>query len=186
MILRLLLLALAVSISAKPGQVPFSVPPSFSSLSLKHALHLSPPKSNRPPFHRTYSPQDLLSIQSTDGHTDTTAIRTTRAKVWRPSSPHAYQAARRSSFYTPRALFAGRALTQNEMEDSLWASTLEWREDEVEMPDVTDVATLRQLAMICSNAYSAPSGDWYDLEGKWNVVSAPSPFGLDRVTLNER
>lgn len=174
MIVRLALIALAASASAAvTPQLPFSAPaapPNQHTLTLKHAIHLSHTHRDRPALHRIFSDDDRLSIESAEGHANTQTVSTVRTKAWRPSSQRAYQAARRASFYTPRALRAGRPLSLDEAQDSLWGSTLDWHEDDIEMPNVTDVATLLSLAKLTSNAYSAPDKDWFDLEGKWNVV----------------
>ncbi|KAK4700107.1 lipase ATG15, partial [Phenoliferia sp. Uapishka_3] len=181
MIIRLSLLALLSTASAE--QITFSSPPQSRTLTLKHAIHISTSPNHRhlPPLHRSYSPSDLLSIQATEGHSNTQQIRTVKTTAWRPSSQRAYQAARRSSFYSQRARNAGRALSRDEQQDEEWAGGLGWREDEIEMPDTSDVGTLLSLAKLTSNAYSAPSSDWYDLEGKWNVEAT-----AQRVTTTRR
>ncbi|KAL8286351.1 hypothetical protein RQP46_004368 [Phenoliferia psychrophenolica] len=174
MILRLGFVALAAA--AAVTQQPFSAPPPPASrqhsLTLKHAIHLSHTHRDRPALHRVFSESDLLSIESAEGHSNTQVISTVRTTAWRPSSQRAYQAARRASFYSPRARKAGRPLSLDELDDSLWGSTLDWHEDEIEMPNITDVATLRSLAKLTSNAYSAPDKDWFDLEGGWNVTDS--------------
>lgn len=48
---------------------------------------------------------------------------------------------------------------------------VDWNEDEIEGPDVTDNETLLLLAKMTSDAYLSPGdADWYDLGEKWNVV----------------
>jgi lipase ATG15 len=62
-------------------------------------------------------------------------------------------------------------LTANEMQDLVYGATLEWQDEEIEVPDVQDVETLATLAKMTANAYSLPDdASWYDLGHKWNVV----------------
>ena len=49
---------------------------------------------------------------------------------------------------------------------------VEWEEDDIIAPDVSSRLTLLELAKMTNNAYLDPGeAGWYDLEGKWNVVS---------------
>jgi putative lipase involved disintegration of autophagic bodies len=55
-----------------------------------------------------------------------------------------------------------------------WLAPVEWDEDKVEGPDVTDKDTLIALAKMTSNAYydspdTGKSG-WYNLGDRWNIV----------------
>jgi hypothetical protein len=170
---------LAASASAA-HQIPFGdphaslppvTPPPARSLTLRHALHLSHTNRSQPALYKTYTAGDLLSIQAETGHASSQTLRTTRERAWRPSSDVAFQAARRSSFYGPRARAQGRALSIAEAADEGHAGTLEWGEVELEVPDVRDVVTLASLAKMTSNAYTDDTGVWYDLDGTWNVVS---------------
>lgn len=180
MLLRSLIAATILLSSTQATQYPLQLEtpatlappaPNLHHLTLRHAVHLSHTDRTRPALHRTFSPSDLVSAASLTGHSPTQTIRTTRSKAWRPSSDWAYQAQRRTNFYLPRALKAGRPLTSNELADSMWGATLEWEEQEIEVPDVTDVVTVASLAKMTSNAYSDAPDNWYDLDGRWNVVS---------------
>lgn len=156
-----------------PLQIPSSSPPPASthSLTLVHALHLA--QSDKPILHRRYSTQELSLLSSDEGHSNTQEIRTTREKVWRPSSNEAFQAQRRANYYHKRSVRTGNALSIEERVDSEWGKELEWREEEIEVPDITNVETIAALAKMTSNAYASPDrpGDWYAFDGKWNVVS---------------
>lgn len=58
------------------------------------------------------------------------------------------------------------------MRDQELAGTLEWEEHEIRMPNTSDVATIGALGRMSSNAYvEEGAGSWWDLEGRWNVVS---------------
>lgn len=176
-ILPSVILFLSTLPAINAAQVPFSPPrphvpaTATHTLTLRHALTLSPHNRSLPIFARSYAPSDLVSLSSSSGHSATQTLRTTRKTAWRPSSNEAFQAARRASFYTPKALMEGRALTANELEDSMWGATLEWDEHEIESPDITDVETLASLAKMTSNAYSEDPTGWYELGKKWNAVS---------------
>ncbi|KAK4698577.1 lipase ATG15, partial [Phenoliferia sp. Uapishka_3] len=154
-------------------QIPLTVTPSSTpataerTFTLKHAVHLSPFK---PALYHTYdSPSDLLLTSSAPKKT----LKIARQRAFRPSSSRSYQAARRSSFYTSkRASAAGRPLSEAEILDLEWAENLEWEEDEIEVPDVKDVGTLRQLAIMSNNAYSLPVEEWWDLDGNWNSTQS--------------
>lgn len=48
------------------------------------------------------------------------------------------------------------------------------------MPNITDVGTINALAKMSSNAYTKEnSASWWDLDGRWNVVSAASVLDTD-------
>lgn len=153
-------------------QVPLLAPPSPPSqtFTLQRAIHLH---SNRsvPALHKSYSAAVLATLSLPDSPTQ--EIRTVRAKAWKPNSNTAYQAARRAAYYTPRALLAGRPLTLGEISDTVQGSTLEWEEDEIVVPDTNHVDTLAAIAKMTANAYTLPDDEvgWYDLAGKWNLVS---------------
>ena len=62
--------------------------------------------------------------------------------------------------------------TVAEWEDEQLARTFEWQEEDILMPNTSDVATISAMAKMASNAYAEEgSGSWWDLDGKWNVVS---------------
>lgn len=154
----------AVAASTLADQLPLGQP-TGRTFTLQHAVHLAP---NRPALHHSFHPSgDPIILQSSSAH----LLRTISERAWRPSSPHAYQAARRSSYYTPRAKRLGRPLTALEQLDADRAAELEWEEDEIVVPDVGDVWTLRQLAIMSNNAYTQP-GEWWELDKPWNVVRA--------------
>lgn len=167
MLLPLLLLPLAVQAQQ---QLPFRAPPALVTLTLQSAIHLH---TNRtlPPLHKGYSPAVLSTLDAE--HSEAQQIRTARGTAYRPSSDAAYQAARRASYYTPRALRSGRMLTPGELSDTLVGGSLEWTEHDIELPDVSDVVTIASLAKMTANAYTLPDNEqgWYDLDGRWNVVS---------------
>jgi hypothetical protein len=178
---RMIILLLPLLLgSAYALQIPFlPSPPSppLHTLTLRHALHLSTTNRSFPILHRHYSSSDLLSLSAETGYSTTQSLSSIRTSAWRPNSQHAYQAARRASFFTPRALARRLLPTWQELEDEALGATLEWREHEIEMPNVTDVKTLAALAKMASNAYiQDDNSGWWDMEGKWNVVS----LGPDR------
>lgn len=52
------------------------------------------------------------------------------------------------------------------------STSLDWDEDEIDGPDVTDHDTLLTLAKMTFDAYVEPSDStWYDLGDRWNSVS---------------
>lgn len=83
--------------------------------------------------------------------------KTRRLNVSRPTSREAYVRARdRSRLYGEKAEL----------------NTLQWDEDEVVGPDVTNRETLLLLAKMTSNSYYNTPGQagWYELNEGWNVV----------------
>ncbi|KAI5474579.1 triacylglycerol lipase ATG15-like protein [Pseudohyphozyma bogoriensis] len=172
----LILSSLATAALAVSPQVPFSAPAApqrqaATTFTLQHAVHLSTSNRTLPPLHRKFTPQDHLDILDSSSHPTTHSLRSTLTTAYRPNNQRAFQAARRAAYASKAAIRGGRLLSVAEVEDELWGSTLEWDEAPIEMPDVTDFATLGSLAKITANAYATAPGDsnWYDLEGKWNV-----------------
>lgn len=170
---------LAVS---EASQVPFAVPAAAfdgngaprRTFTLRKAVHLSLTNRSIPALARDYTPPDWAEAAASSGHSATQSLSSTTIKVHRASDQGAYQAARRASFQSRKALREGRSLSLAESFDQRWASTLEWDEEEIEAPDLDDLATLSNLAKMTSNAYSLPdSGEWYDLEKGWNLVRIP-------------
>jgi lipase ATG15 len=54
---------------------------------------------------------------------------------------------------------------------------VDWNEEEVEGPDITDNGTLLLLAKMTSDAYVPPGNSrWYDLGEKWNIVCSMLPL----------
>lgn len=188
--LRLLLL-LSIIYSAHSWQLPFSLPThllrphatasplspraQLHSLKLRHAVHMHSSDRSLPPLHRTYSANDLAALSATLGDSSTQVIRTKREVAWRPNDNQAFQAARRSSYYTSRAISQGRVLSISELKDTLEGSFLQWDAIDIETPDVSDVETLASLGKMASNAYTLPdnTAGWYDNDGRWNLVSWP-------------
>lgn len=159
-------------LSAAP-RPPTGLSTSSHALKLRHALHFHSSDRSLPPLHRTYTPADLAALSIESDTLKEQVIRTTTELAWRPNDNGAFQAARRASYYTPRAISEGRALSIAELRDTFEGSMLQWNEEEIETPQVTDVATLATLGRMAGNAYSMPdnAAGWYDLDGKWNVVS---------------
>ncbi|GAA5821306.1 hypothetical protein JCM11251_004561 [Rhodosporidiobolus azoricus] len=171
-----------ISPSTSPTSPPSPVPDPPSSpdykehtFTLRHAVHLSTTHRHLPPSRIDYSPTDLSSLASLSPYSSTQSLRSRRIRAQRPNSQHAFQAARRSSFFTPlRALQEGRPMSREEREDQRLARTLDWEDIEIDAPDTKNVTTLAALGKMTSNAYTTPDGgNWYDLgdEG-WNVTDS--------------
>jgi putative lipase involved disintegration of autophagic bodies len=188
--LRLLLL-LSIIITVNSWQFPFShstplrpatTLPKSHSLKLRRGIHLHASDRSLPPLHRTYSQDDLNALEINSGDPSAKVLKTTREIAWKPSSNQAYQAARRSSYYAPRALSAGRGLSIAEVRDAMEGSFLTWEAKEIETPEITDVETLASLGKMASNAYtqSDDTAAWWDVGDKWNMVR-PRCSSADRV-----
>ncbi|GAA5915826.1 triglyceride lipase ATG15 [Sporobolomyces salmoneus] len=145
------------------------------TFTLRHAFHSSTSHRHLPPSRLDYSTQDVLSIEgalSPYGNTQTVR-KTKRLRVQRPSSQDAFHAARRSSFMKSMMRSSSRldftSLAQSQFEDERLASTLEWEETEIEVPDTNDVETLAAFGRMTSNAYTTPDqSGWYDIGAGWN------------------
>lgn len=113
--------------------------------------------------------RSMLETQASPGDpSDTTFTLNTRlSTTYKPSSLNAISEARIHSMKFGQS------------------QSLPWEEDEVPAPDTEDRGTLLYLAKMANNAY-VPPGDpaWYDLEGKWNSVRAPSIYSskISRLT----
>ncbi|GAA6038895.1 hypothetical protein JCM8097_000561 [Rhodosporidiobolus ruineniae] len=157
-----------------PTRPPDEPPLPLSTLTLRHAVHLSTTDRTLPPSRRDYSPADLASLSSLSSpfaYSASHPVRSRRIRAQRPSSQAAFHAARRSAFFTPlRAAQAGRLPTREELDDARLARTLEWDDIEIDAPDTRDVETLAALGKMTSNAYTTPDASgWYDLgEEGWN------------------
>jgi putative lipase involved disintegration of autophagic bodies len=79
-------------------------------------------------------------------------LKTTRGNVRRPRDAQAYQEARKRSYYSKET------------------TILDWGDDEIDMPDLSDRLTVLELAKISGNAYFRPdSKSWYSIDGRWNA-----------------
>lgn len=133
--------------------IPYEAPPLQFELRQVHAV--SPDTAHV--LFSDVSPKALSSLAALCDPTSSTksvyGVRPRMAKIHRPSSAAAHAQARL------------RSLRYGENE---W---LQWEEDEILSPDVESRATLLELAKMTNNAYLEPTDDdWYDLDGKWNVV----------------
>ncbi|KAM0754681.1 alpha/beta-hydrolase [Meredithblackwellia eburnea MCA 4105] len=181
MILRRAITALALVVSAvqaEQHQILFNKPPPTGgthTLTLQRAVHISTHRDHldKPALYRHFSSQDRLQLELLqDSHSTTQSLASVPVKAWRPNSNEAYQAARHASFNHKRATIKGNQLTRDQLQVSELASTLEWDEQDIVMPNVSDVSTLASLAKMTANAYSIPDKDWFDLDGKWNVTES--------------
>jgi putative lipase involved disintegration of autophagic bodies len=87
------------------------------------------------------------------------SLKTARGNVRRPRDAQAYQEARKRSYYSKET------------------TILDWGDDEIDMPDLTDRLTVLELARISGNAYLRPdSKGWYSIDNRWN---ASHPFGWE-------
>jgi lipase ATG15 len=166
---HVLLLVLALPIPVAPTQFPFQQPdkvsPSPITLYLRH-LHVADTGARRVLFADV--PPEPRSPHAANGDSDPRSpytLDTVLQTTHRPSSLAAHAHARKA------AVRLGKGLHNDT------TGELTWEEDVIASPDVTRRETLIMLAKMTSNAYLSPDDDeWYDLEGKWNVVSTiPSP-----------
>lgn len=158
-------------------QSPLGANPSGVVLKHRHAFVASPQlpqsfaasTSSKPPhilFNDVLNPPDANDQLLREQDVDYTAagvvplsLKTTRGNVKRPRDAQAYQEARRRSYYDQQT------------------TILEWGDDEIPMPDLTDRSTVLELAKIAGNAYSRPdSKNWYSIDNRWN---ASFPFGWE-------
>lgn len=108
-----------------------------------HALH---PETYASVFRDVHHSQSSFSSEPL-------SIRTSRTSVHRPRSQDAFHAAR------VRSMRYGQNMR------------VDWDEEEVNSPDVTDKDTLLTLAKMTFDAYIDPTDStWYDLGGEWNAV----------------
>lgn len=132
--------------------------PSSLQLELRH-LHAVDPSSAHVIFSDVSQDaiKTLSYMNSNDPSTSTKpsySIRPRRTKTYRPSSFAAHAQARM------RSLHFGES------------EKLDWEEEEIESPDVESRETLLELAKMTNNAYVDPEDPaWYDLNGRWNIVS---------------
>jgi putative lipase involved disintegration of autophagic bodies len=98
-------------------------------------------------FHDLEPQQGLVQLPS---------FRTLRAMIHRPRSKEAFQRARL------------RSIREGQTEH------LDWDENEVVVPDLTDRGTVLELAKLAGNAYQLHGRkNWYDVDEKWNAVRRP-------------
>lgn len=153
------LLVLALSSTGAAAQLPLE---SETLVFEPRQAHHSEPVDNVRPttlFHDLEPQQGLLELPS---------FRTLKAMIHRPRSKEAFQRARL------------RSIRDGQTE------RVEWDEDEVVVPDLTDRSTVLELAKLAGNAYQLHGKrSWYDVDEKWNAVRvylAASPWLLtDRV-----
>lgn len=149
------------------------------SFTLRQAVHVSTTNRSMPALYRHYSEEDRSAMTIQSGHSQTQSLSALVTTTWKPSSHAAYQAARRSAYWAKRAMRSGVLPSWAEIQDQVLGRTLEWEEEDILMPNITDVGTIAALAKMASNAYSKEnSASWWDLDGRWNVVSARMRFGL--------
>lgn len=146
---------------------PLANPPQQASrdvFTLQHAIHISMSNPNQPPLHRAFDDASRLLVNAASGFATSHVVQRTDALAWRPSSQSAFQASRLKSF-------ASRSRSIVSQRTSDLADTLSWHEERIETPNISSVATLSALAKMTSNAYvNVDDKDWFDLDGKWNVV----------------
>jgi hypothetical protein len=171
----LLLLPLATALQIPFTSSPLSPPPPPAArplqLTLRQSVHISLHNDSQPVLHRHYSPTDL-HLSSLGGDPPSLDLAQQQTSSWIPSSPLAFQAARRHAYHSKRIRKLGLLPTWEQVRDQELAGTLEWEEHEIRMPNTSDVATIGALGRMASNAYvEQGAGSWWDLEGRWNVVS---------------
>lgn len=114
-----------------------------------HALH--------PDTHTTVL-KNVIHHESSFSSEPSMSLRTKRTTVHRPRS--------QSAFHEARAWSRQRGQS----------TLLDWDEEEIEAPDVTDNETLLLLAKMTNDAYVSPGdSEWYELGDKWNVVRMHIP-----------
>lgn len=168
MILRSLIAATALCISAEAAQIPLIPQQNDAIKTFVHnhaatlnrdATHFSPLSYRRPYPIPQVAPARQYALSEI-------RLKAVPAKVWRPRAKggsDAYMQARRASVRDSRG-----------MPHPAGYVPLEWDEVEVEAPDVTDVETLAGLAKMTSNAYVDGShqgtGSWYNLTSEgWSL-----------------
>lgn len=157
-------------------QSPLNSPSSAVTFRHRHAFLASPalPQSFMASTTTNSPPQIIFNdalVQPDDDHetlrrldVDYTAagvhlLKTSRTNVQRPRDPQAYQEARRRSYHSQES------------------TILDWGDEEIESPDLTDRPTVLELAKMAGNAYLRPdSKNWYDIDNRWN---ASYPFGWE-------
>ncbi|KDQ18696.1 hypothetical protein BOTBODRAFT_29072 [Botryobasidium botryosum FD-172 SS1] len=153
-------LLLPLLAEANPFQRLFSAPkppppppPPELTLSLRHLHAVSP--TNDIVFADVAHP--ALAPQS--AHHNSHSLRTRSTRVHRPRSQEAFKSARL------------RSLRKQESQN------VDWDEDEVDGPDVTDRATLLELAKMTYDSYITPADpDWYEIGDEWTTHY---PFGWE-------
>ncbi|KAF8320067.1 alpha/beta-hydrolase [Clavulina sp. PMI_390] len=136
----------------RPNAPTPSPPASHMTFRLRH-LHAVHPETHSNLF------KDVDHEVSSFASEPSLSLRTSRVSVHRPRSQSAFHEARTSS--------------------RLWghSSLIDWDEDEIEGPDVTDRETLLLLAKMTNDAYLSPGeSGWYDLGDQWNTSY---PFGWE-------
>lgn len=138
----------------------------------------------------------LLHGEATDdGRGPPLVVRTARKRILRPrvtvsnSSADSLQLDNeRARHRRPGLLEYGRASRRRQSAaTSAWAAdefdawSVDWVEEEADVPDVTDRETLIALAKMTSNAYTLPmSSDWYPLDEDGFNRTRTVPFGWDK------
>lgn len=128
-------------------QTPLKAPsPAVLNFQLRHQHAVSPAG------HVAFS--DIHPSSSGLNTLQSSTLRAKSIKRHRPSSAAAFENARiRSKWFAQ-------------------SEALQWEEDEVLAPDVESRDTLLELAKMTYDAYlDTNDTNWYDLDGKWNVVS---------------
>lgn len=172
--------ALQIPFTSSPPSPP-PAPPAPLQLTLRQSVHIPLHNSSIPALHRHYSPADL-HLSTLGGDPASLHLAHQQTSTWIPSSPLAFQAARRHAYHSKHIRKLGLLPSWEQVRDEELAGTLEWEEHEIRMPNTSDITTIGALARMSSNAYvEEGAANWWDLEGHWNVVSSSirPPFASD-------
>lgn len=193
-------LSAAFQLPFLPPRPPDDAPPS-RSFELRHALHFGTHRHRGLFLRRDVTPADRAEIDlraaaysliandvpdellpELEVYGATQRLRSKRGTVWKPrGTREAWKRARRRSILASRAARGSRNATialakldAGHDADFARVDNLEWEGEEVDVPDVRDLETLRSMAKMTNDAYVKPDdGSWYDPGGKWNVVRMP-------------
>lgn len=152
------LLVLPTPATATQAQVPLTQAPNVKPDPVTlHLRHLHSANASRVLFTDISPAFPSQNANAETLYTLDTVLQTRH----RPSSFAAHVQTRRHAMRRQ----AGLSLSNKSVD-------ITWEEEVIVGPDVTNREALYMLAKMANNAYVLPDeSEWYDLEGKWNLVS---------------
>ncbi|MBW0494266.1 hypothetical protein O181_033981 [Austropuccinia psidii MF-1] len=164
-------------ISIEPHQIPFLLKSSSSSSSsshsfqLQHAIHISHLQNQNLIFQRDFHHHDRIQINLKSNldpfnHYHSTQILKSRpGKIWTHNASLSYW----KSVHQKNLKKNYQNSSSYELDSSSF-NELNWKRDQVNLPDVDDIETLASLAKMTNDAYILPGDNqWYDPNGNWNL-----------------
>lgn len=156
-----LLLLLILTTTANSNEIllqrPFRAPNNQGlKFQLRH-IHATT-NTSRTIFHDVSSSSGSNSLAGAiDSLALSSPLLTSIQRTYKPPSNNAFKLARQQSIYERQS------------------AALDWTEDDIPGPDITDRLTVLELAKMTNNAYveDDTSGEWYELSSSWNVRPLP-------------